>query len=200
METPFVVAVCRDGLHRFSKDPQEAIELVESLGVRGDAHAGTLVQHRSRARRDPNQPNLRQVHLLQAEWLREAQQAGHDVGPGSMGENVLTDGVDLLSLPEGARLRMGDAVVRITGLRNPCFQINDFSPGLLQLAVRRVDGVASDSEVELGPTGGVRSQDGVGIERRAGVMSVVERGGTVRAGDPIGVELPDVPHTPLMPV
>src|SRR5699024_9043610 len=102
--------------------------LVEDLGVRGDAHAGTLVQHRSRVRRDPNQPNLRQVHLLQSDWLREAREAGHDVVPGSMGENVLTDGIDLLSLPEGTRLRLGDALVRITGLRNPCRQINDFSP------------------------------------------------------------------------
>src|SRR5699024_1131221 len=97
-----------------------------------------------------------------------------------MGENVLTDGIDLLSLPEGTRLRLGDALVRITGLRNPCRQINDFSPGLLQLAVRRVDGVA--------------------IERRTGVMSVVERGGTVREGTPIGIELPDGPHAPLNPV
>lgn len=180
VEAPFVVAVSRDGLHRFSKEPQESIELVEDLGVRGDAHAGTLVQHRSRVRRDPNQPNLRQVHLLQSDWLREAREAGHDVVPGSMGENVLTDGIDLLSLPEGTRLLLGDALVRITGLRNPCRQINDFSPGLLQLAVRRVDGVA--------------------IERRTGVMSVVERGGTVREGAPIRVELPDGPHSPLKPV
>lgn len=200
MDTPFVVAVSRDELHQFSKQPCDAIELVEGLGVRGDAHAGTLVQHRSRVRRDPNQRNLRQVHLIQASLLDEARAAGHDIGPGSLGENILTGELDVLALPEGTRLRIGEAVIRVTGLRNPCRQINEHSPGLLKVVVRRVDGVASDSEVELGPTGGVSSVDGVGIVRRAGVMGVVEHSGTVRAGDPIEVELPQGPQTPLAPV
>lgn len=200
MGTPFVVAVSRDETHRFSKVPCEAIELVAGLEVRGDAHAGTLVQHRSRVRRDPNQPNLRQAHLIQDDLVDEARAAGHEVGPGTLGENVLTRGLDLLALPEGTRLRLGDAVVRLTGLRNPCRQIDEYSRGLLRLVVRRVDGVASDSDVELGPTGGVQSVDGVGIVRRAGVMGVVEVGGLVRSDDPIVVELPDPPHTPLAPV
>ncbi|MGE9781152.1 MOSC domain-containing protein [Janibacter sp. CX7] len=202
MGTPFVRSVSSDELHRFSKQPRAAIELVAGLGVRGDAHAGTLVQHRSRVRRDPNQPNLRQVHLIQADLLEEARAAGHDIGPGSLGENVLTDGVDLLALPEGTRLHLGEAVVRLTGLRNPCRQIDEHSHGLLKVVVRRVDGVATrtDSQVELGPTGGVQALDGVGIERRAGVMSVVEVGGSVRPGDPIEVVLPPEPHTPLVPV
>ncbi|MFJ6132711.1 MOSC domain-containing protein [Janibacter terrae] len=177
---PFVVAVSRDELHRFSKAPCEEIELVAGLGVRGDAHAGTLVQHRSRVRREPNQPNLRQVHLIQAALLDEAGAAGHDLGPGSLGENVLTGDLDLLALPEGTQLRMGEAVVRVTGLRNPCRQIEEHSPGLLRLVVRR--------------------GDGVGIARRAGVMGVVEVSGTVRAGDTIGGDLPPGPHTPLAPV
>lgn len=200
MDTPFVMSVSRDQLHRFSKQPSEAIELVEDLGVRGDAHAGTLVQHRSRVRRDPNQPNLRQVHLIQGALLDEARAAGHDIGPGSLGENVLTTGLDLLALPEGTRLHLGGATVRLTGLRNPCRQIDEHSRGLLKVVVRRVDGIASDSDVELGPTGGVQSVDGVGIVRRAGVMAVVETSGTVRPGDPIVVELPQEPHTPLAPV
>lgn len=200
MDTPFVMSVSRDQLHRFSKQPTESIELVEDLGVRGDAHAGTLVQHRSRVRRDPNQPNLRQVHLIQGALLDEARDAGHDIGPGSLGENILTAGVDLLALPEGTRLHLGGASVRLTGLRNPCRQIDEHSRGLLKVVVRRVDGVASDSDVELGPTGGVKSVDGVGIVRRAGVMAVVERSGTVRPGDTIAVELPPQPHTPLTPV
>lgn len=190
----------RDELHHFSKVPCEVIELVEGLGVRGDAHAGTLVQHRSRVRRDPNQLNLRQVHLIQEDLITEARAAGHDVGPGSLGENILTSGVDLLALPEGTRLRLGDALVRLTGLRNPCRQIDEHSRGLLKLVVRRVDGVASDSDVELGPTGGVQSLDGVGIERRAGVMGVVERGDAVHPGQAIEVLLPPGPHTPLAPV
>lgn len=180
MGAPFVVSVSRDELHRFSKVPSESIELVTGLGVRGDAHAGTLVQHRSRVRRDPNQANLRQVHLIQGSLLEEARAAGHDVGPGSLGENVLTGDLDLLALPEGTRLRLGEAVVRLTGLRNPCRQIDEHARGLLKVVVRRVDGK--------------------GIVRRAGVMGVVEHDGTVRPGDPISVELPEPPHLPLAPV
>ena len=200
MDTPFVMSVSRDELHRFSKVPCDAIELVEGLGVRGDAHAGTLVQHRSRVRRDPNQPNLRQVHLIQGALVDEARAAGHDIGPGSLGENILTAGLDLLGLPVGTRLHIGDTTVRLTGLRNPCRQIDEHSRGLLKVVVRRADGVPSDSDVELGPTGGVQSVDGVGIVRRAGVMAVVERSGTVRTRDEITVELPEQPHTPLSPV
>lgn len=200
MDAPFVMSVSRDQLHRFSKVPCESIELVEDLGVRGDAHAGTLVQHRSRMRRDPNQPNLRQVHLIQGSLLDEAREAGHDIGAGSLGENVLTGDLDLLALPRGTRLHLGDATVRLTGLRNPCRQINELSAGLLKVVVRRIDGVPSDTDVTLGPTGGVQSIDGVDIARRAGVMAVVERSGTVRPGDSIEVELPPQPHSPLEPV
>ena len=200
MATPFVASVSKDELHRFSKVPCGSIELVAGLGVRGDAHAGTLVQHRSRVRRDPNQPNLRQVHLIQGSLIEQARAAGHDIGPGSLGENILTGDLDLLGLPEGTRLRIGESLIRLTGLRNPCRQIDEHSRGLLKVVVGRVDGVASDSDVELGPTGGVVSVDGVGIVRRAGVMGVVETSGTVRDGDPIEVELPPAPHRPLGPV
>lgn len=195
-----VVAVSRDGTHRFSKVPVEAITLVEGMGVAGDAHAGTLVQHRSRVRRDPNQPNLRQVHLLQASLLDEARAAGHDVAPGALGENILTDGLDLLSLATGTRLHVGGATLRVTGLRNPCRQINEYSAGLLKVVVARVDGEASNSDVQLSATGGAQSVDGVDIVRKAGVMAVVERGGEVRPGMGIDVVLPDPPHRPMKPV
>jgi len=198
--TPRVVAVSRDQMHHFSKVPCPAITLVAGLGVAGDAHAGTLVQHRSRVRRDPNQPNLRQVHLLQAALLDEARAAGHDVGPGGLGENVLTEDLDLLALPTDTVLRIGEAIVRITGLRNPCRQIDEFSPGLLKLVVTRADGRPTASEVTLGPTGGAASLDGGPIVRKAGVMAVVEQGGEVGAGMPIEVALPDGPHHPLQPV
>jgi MOSC domain-containing protein YiiM len=197
---PHIAAVSRDGTHRFSKVPCTSITLVQGMGVAGDAHAGTLVQHRSRVRRDPNQPNLRQVHLIHAALLDEARGLGHDVGPGSLGENLLTDGLDLLALPTDTRLGIGDAVLRVTGLRNPCRQINEYSPGLLKVVVARVDGVASTSDVTLGATGGAQSVDGVGIVRKAGVMAVVERRGEVRPDMPIEVELPDPPHRPLAPV
>lgn len=198
--SPRVVAVCRDDVHRFSKVLHEVITLVEGEGVAGDAHAGAFVQHRSRVRRDPTQPNLRQVHLLQVGLLDEARAYGHDVGPGSLGENILTDGLELLGLPTDTRLLVGGAILRVTGLRNPCRQINEFSAGLLKVVVARADGVASTSEVALGPTGGALSIDGVDIVRKAGVMAVVERGGDVRSDMPIDVVLPETPHRPLAPV
>lgn len=198
--SPSVLAVARDDLHRFSKVPCESITLIAGIGVIGDAHAGTLVQHRSRVRRDPNQPNLRQVHLIQSELFAEAESAGHHIGPGDLGENVTTIGLPLLDLPVDTRLHLGDAVVRLTGLRNPCRQINDFQAGLLKVVVARADGVASSSEPTLTPRGGVDTLDGAAIQRRAGVMGVVERGGEVAPGQAIGVELPPEPHVPLAPV
>jgi len=176
-----VVAVSRDGEHRFSKSVVDEVTLVAGWGIEGDAHAGTTVQHRSRVARDPSQPNLRQVHLIHAELFDEVADAGYTVEPGQMGENVTTRGVDLLGLPTGTLLHLGDeACVRVTGLRNPCQQINDFEPGLL----REVLGRAEDGSVE----------------RKGGVMSVVVTGGTVRPGDRIRVELPTGERQPLVPV
>lgn len=200
MTSPRVVAVSSDPEHRFSKEPQESITLVAGLGVAGDAHAGETVQHRSRVRRDPTQPNLRQVHLIHAELLAELREHGHDVPPGGLGENITTEGLDILALPTGTRLRIGEAIVQVTGLRNPCRQIEAYSPGLLKLVVARADGAPSDSDVTLSPTGGAESVDGVGIVRKAGVMAIVEAGGAVAPGMPIEVHLPDTPHTPLAAV
>lgn len=198
MNQPRVAAVSRDELHRFSKAPVEAIELVAGLGVRGDAHAGTLVQHRSRVRRDPNQPNLRQVHLVPSEVFETAERMGYTLAAGDLGENVLTSGVDLHALPVDTRLHLGDeAVVRLTGLRNPCAQINDFRPGLLKVVLSRADGTPTDEPAPSTASPEVRR---VQVIRRAGVMSVVERSGTVRAGDPITVELPDGAPLALGPV
>jgi MOSC domain-containing protein YiiM len=180
-DSAVVVGVARSARHAFSKDAEPAITLVEGLGVEGDAHAGTTVQHRSRVRRDPTQPNLRQVHLIPVEVLEDAAAAGFAVPPGAMGENVTTRGVDLLGLPTGTRLRLGAAaVVEITGLRNPCVQLDGFAPGLMRAVLDR------DEEGNL--------------VRKAGVMAVVLAGGDVRPGDPIAVDLPPPPHSPLAPV
>lgn len=180
-EGPRVVAVSRDDEHRFSKPVVDEVVLVAGWGIEGDAHAGTTVQHRSRVARDPSQPNLRQVHLVHAELFDELEPTGHHVAPGELGENVTTRGVDLLGLPTGAVLHLGaDARVRVTGLRNPCQQINDHDPGLL----RRVLG---------------RAEDGT-VERKGGVMGIVLAGGVVRAGDPVVVELPEGDQEPLQPV
>ncbi len=179
--TSRVLSVGRDDAHRFSKPPQPQIELVAGLGVAGDAHAGATVQHRSRVRRDPTQPNLRQVHLLHAELFAELAGQGFDVVAGDLGENITTSDLDLLGLPTGTRLRLGaDALIEITGLRNPCYQIDDFGDGLLKAVLSR-------------------APDGT-VVRKAGVMAVVLVGGTVRPGDAITVDLPAMPHRPLQPV
>ncbi|MFE5290649.1 MOSC domain-containing protein [Isoptericola sp. NPDC056618] len=175
--TASVVAVHASAVHGFSKPALDEVVLVEGVGVEGDAHAGVTVQHRSRVAADPSQPNLRQVHLIHGELFDRLGAAGHDVAPGDLGENVTTRGIDLLALPVGTRLTIGDAVVTVTGLRNPCQQINDFRPGLLKQLLRRGD----DGEVE----------------RLAGVMGIVSRGGSVRPGDAVEVELPAPPHLPL---
>lgn len=176
-----VTAVSRDGRHAFSKPVRNAITLIAGLGVAGDAHAGQTVQHRSRVARDPSAPNLRQVHLIHAELHDELAGRGFPVSPGDMGENVTTRGIDLLALPAGARLRIGaQAVVEVTGLRNPCVQLDGFQHGLMKAVLDR------DDEGRL--------------VRKAGVMAIVLVGGDVAAGDPIEVSLPPEPHLPLEPV
>jgi MOSC domain-containing protein YiiM len=176
-----VVAVSRDDVHRFSKPTRESITLIAGIGVEGDAHAGTTVQHLSRIKRDPTTPNLRQVHLIHAELFDAMALRGHDVQPGAMGENVTTTGVDLLGLSRGTRLELGEtAVVEITGLRNPCTQINGLSEGLMKELVHLDDAGAT--------------------VRLAGVRSVVREGGVVRPGDGIRVIPPAGRHEPPQPV
>ena len=176
--TAVVIAVARSAAHTFSKIPQASIRLLADLGVDGDAHQGSTVRHRSRVARDPTQPNLRQVHLIHAELHEELCAAGFTVGPGDLGENVTTRGIDLLALPVGARLRLGpQAVVELTGLRNPCAQLDRFQPGLLAAVLGR------DARGRL--------------VRKAGVMAVVRAGGEVCTGDSIEVELPTPPYRAL---
>ena len=176
-----VVAVSRSAEHTLAKPNQPSIRLVAGLGVEGDAHAGATVKHRSRVARDPSRPNLRQVHLIHAELHAELRAAGFPLAAGQMGENVTTRGVDLLGLPTGTRLHLGtDAVVEVTGLRNPCMQLDGIQPGLMAATLGR------DERGDL--------------VRKAGIMGIVVTGGEVRPGDPIRVELPAVPHHPLLPV
>ncbi|MEU0274365.1 MOSC domain-containing protein [Streptomyces sp. NPDC006307] len=174
-----VTTVSSHGEHAFSKVNRPAITLLAGLGVEGDAHAGVTVQHRSRVAQDPTQPNLRQVHLIHEELFNEVAAAGFTVAPGELGENITTRGIDLLGLPTGTLLRIGrEAVVEVTGLRNPCGQIDGFQAGLLKQVVGR--------DEETGE-----------IVRKAGIMGIVRTGGVVRPGDPIEAELPDGPHHPL---
>ena len=179
-DTAVVTAVSRRAEHHVSKLNQDSIRLVAGIGVEDDAHGGKLVQHRSRVGRDPA-PNLRQVHLIHAELHDELGGRGFRVEAGEMGENVTTRGIELLSLPAGTKLRLGDhAAVEITGLRNPCVQLEGIQEGLMKAVLDR------DEQGRL--------------VRKAGVMATVLAGGEIRPGDPISVELPALPHAPLEPV
>lgn len=178
---PEVLAVHSSPKHTMSKPEHGSISLVEGLGVEGDAHSGATVKHRSRVRRDATQPNLRQVHLIQSELFEELQEKRFEVTPGMMGENITTVDIDLLALLTGTRLHIGDdAVVEITGLRNPCSQLDGLIPGLMAAVLDR--------------------DDAGELIRKAGVMSVVLEGGVVRPGDLISIELPAGEKHPLLAV
>lgn len=176
--TGIVTAVSRSPRHTMAKANEPGIHLMVGLGVEGDAHQGATVKHRSRVARDPTQPNLRQVHLIHAELHDELRQRGLAIKPGEMGENITTSGIDLLALATGARLRVGEtAIIEVTGLRNPCAQLDKIQPGLMAATLDR---------------------DGAGnLVRKAGIMGVVLAAGEVRPGDPIRVEPPPAPHRPL---
>ncbi|HWE74257.1 MAG TPA: MOSC domain-containing protein [Stellaceae bacterium] len=179
--TASVVAVSCSGTHSMRKPAQDTIKLLAGLGVEGDAHLGTTVQHLYPMRRDPTRPNLRQVHLIHSELHDELRGAGFDMAHGEMGENVTTRGLDLLGLPTGTRLHLGDAaIIEVTGLRNPCHQLNKLREGLMAATLDK-------------------DADG-NLIRKAGVMAVVIESGTVRPGDTIAIELPAAPHRKLQPV
>ena len=179
--TPRILSLQRSAGHEFSKQVEPSLRLLAGLGVEGDAHCGETVQHRSRVADDPTQPNLRQIHLLHAELLTELGSEGFAVGPGSMGENILTEDIDLLGLPTGTKLALGrDAIVEITGLRNPCKQLEQIDPSLLPRLAHR--------------------DEAGNLIRLAGVMAVVLQGGEVCTGDAIRIEWPEEPHQPLVPV
>jgi MOSC domain-containing protein YiiM len=176
-----VEAVHLSPSHTLKKPGQLSIRLLAGLGVEGDAHMGATVKHRSRVKRDPGQPNLRQVHLIHGELHDELRGRGFAVHPGEMGENVTTRGIDLLALPVGTRLHLGaEAVVELTGLRNPCAQLDRIQPGLMAAVLDR-------------------TAEGLLI-RKAGVMGIVLAGGDVHAADPIHIELPAGPPRALEPV
>lgn len=177
MPPPIVESVSRSPRHGFSKPPELYIRLIAGLGVEGDAHAGVTVKHLHRVRIDPTQPNLRQVHLIHAELHDELREAGFRVSAGDLGENITTRGLDILGLPRGTRLQIGSAVIALTGLRNPCIQIDRFQKGLLAAVFGR------DAKGDL--------------VRKSGVMGIVIAGGDVHPGAEIGVALPSVPHARL---
>ncbi|MCP4438577.1 MAG: MOSC domain-containing protein [Aureispira sp.] len=178
MKKAKVVSLSKSDTHSMSKFVWEEIMLLKGLGVEGDAHLGKTVKHRSRVAKDPSQPNLRQVHLIHQELHEELKQKGFGIKAGEMGENITTKGIDLLSLPKDTVLHIGAlAKIRITGLRNPCHQLDGLAKGLMKAVLDR-------------------AEDGTLI-RKAGVMAVVEEGGLVRIADEIIVELPQKPYIKL---
>ena len=178
MNDTVVIAVSCSAQHTFSKQNQSSIRLIAGIGVEGDAHAGKMVKHRYLARKDPTRPNLRQVHLIQAELLDELKAKGFSVGPGQLGENITTRGVDLLALPTGTKLHIGtEAVIELTALRNPCHQIDDFQEGMLEALLD--------------------TDEGGNVIRKAGVMGIVLEGGEIHPGNSIQIELPPEPHKAL---
>ncbi|MEM8891793.1 MAG: MOSC domain-containing protein [Bacteroidota bacterium] len=173
-----VIALSKSASHTFNKYNTNSIHLLKGLGVEGDAHMGEKVKHRSRVARDPNQPNLRQVHLMHAELFEEVAQKGFTVSPGQMGENITTKGIDLLSLPTDSILKIGqEAEIQITGLRNPCRQIDSIQEGLMKAVLDK-------------------DEDG-NLIRKAGIMGIVLRGGEIKVGDGIEIKLPAKPHRKL---
>ncbi|MEL7408266.1 MAG: MOSC domain-containing protein [Cyanobacteria bacterium J06558_2] len=170
-----VIAVSLNPNHTFSKSTQNSIKLLAGLGVAGDAHCGKTVKHRSRVARDPQQPNLRQVHLIHGELHDELNQAGFNILPGQMGENITTRNIDLLGLPTNTRLHIGKTgVIQVTGLRNPCAQLDRFQAGLMRA---------------------VLDQDAQGnVIRKSGIMGIVLTAGEIIVGDRIEVEFPSPPH------
>lgn len=175
---PKVVSLSKDDNHRFSKNVCDSLTLLKGLGVQGDAHCGDTVKHRSRVKVNPEQPNLRQVHLVQSELLIELQNKGFDVEPGTIGENILTQDIDLLALPKDTLLTIGkSAVLRVTGLRNPCAQLDNYQEGLTKACLDR--------------------DDSGGLIRKAGIMAVVQEGGLIWINDTIVIQYPARPHEPL---
>ena len=173
-----VVAVSRSEKHTFSKKNIESINLIYDFGVEGDAHAGKTIKHIFLARKDPGRKNIRQVHLIQMELIRQLKSKGFSVNPGQLGENITTQGIDLLSLPTGCKLHIGEeAVIELTALRSPCVQIDNFQKGILKEVIDRDD-------------------QGKMI-RKIGVMGIVTAGGTVKPSEIITIEMPDLPHRKL---
>ncbi len=173
-----VISVNKSSSHTFSKIPVGEITLVKGEGVDGDAHCGMTVKHRSRVKADPSQPNLRQVHFIHTELIDELNEKGFKVDPGSMGENVTTKDIDLLVLPKGSLLKIGEqAVVEVTGLRNPCYQLDNFQKGLMSAVLDR--------------------DDAGNLVRKAGIMSIVRKGGLISTGDEIQIVYPTGPHHKL---
>ncbi len=173
-----VKALSKSATHTMSKPNEPSLVILEGLGVEGDAHMGVTVKHRSRVAQDPTQPNLRQVHLIHSELHDTLQEQGFNIAPGQMGENITTTGIPLLELPRGTKLHIGENVVlEVTGLRNPCHQLNGLQEGLLNAVIDR--------------------DENGNLIRKAGIMSIVLKGGEIHSGDPIEVKLPEPPYIAL---
>jgi len=162
----FVLALCRNENPGIPKIQVDSIQLVEEFGVEGDYHAGKTIRHRYLAKKDPDQPNHRQVLLIDAKILGDLDQRGIRIIPGQMGENIVCYGIDVMLLEIGTRFTAGEALLEITEARHPCHQLNDSHPDLYQAVIEEIGGEEIYS---------------------AGVFARVIRGGNVDAGNSIFV-------------
>ncbi|GIK02293.1 hypothetical protein Aspvir_006342 [Aspergillus viridinutans] len=180
--TPRILSVSKSSSHSIAKTPVPSITLIPNHGVDGDCHAGQTTQHRAQAQRTPN---LRQVHLVPVETLRElsgrfsAAAAGRNAKPlsaGEIGENITTEGVELSTLPLGTELHFlsgegkEEAIVVLTGVREPGPGMDKCRAGLKNVCVVRDGGRV--------------------VRRLAGVMGTVKKGGMLRPGMGIRIVKP----------
>jgi MOSC domain-containing protein YiiM len=174
-----VKSVSKSLSHTFSKNVVGQIKLIEGLGVEDDVHLGKTVKHQYLAKKYPTSANLRQVHLIHYELIEELNENGFSVSDGDLGENITTIGIDLLNLPTDTILKIGnEAVVKITGLRNPCVQLDMFQKGLLKAVIEK--------------------DENGNVIRKCGIMGIVIKSGIVRIDDAIEIIFPQKPFKKLI--
>jgi MOSC domain-containing protein YiiM len=160
-----VVAVCKKSEPGLPKLQVDSVELIENYGITGDYHAGRFVRHRYLAEKDPNQPNVRQILLVDTSMLAALYEKDIHLKPGMLGENIIVDGVSVMALPIGTEVEIGETLLEMTEVRNPCYQLNEMHPDLLET---------------------VKSEH-AGIRHNAGMLARILKGGWIRPGDLVTV-------------
>ncbi|MDI6604007.1 MAG: MOSC domain-containing protein [Thermoanaerobacteraceae bacterium] len=138
-----IIAVCKSENKGERKVNVGSVRLVENFGVKGDAHGGNW---------------HRQVSLLAMESIAKMIEKGLKVGPGDFAENITTEGIDLVSLPVGTKLRAGKTLLEVTQIGKKCHA-----------------------------KCAIYEQAGDCIMPREGIFTKVLKGGVIFAGDSIDV-------------
>jgi len=159
-----VISVCKNSEPGLPKLRTDQIFLIADFGVKGDYHAGKFIRHRWLAKKDPTRLNNRQVLLIDDSILADIGKEGISPKPGELGENITLEGIKLMRQPIGTKFQIGDAVVELTEIRRPCYQLNAIHPNLQNT-------VMPDKEDES--------------TWNAGMLATVIKGGTVQSGFPV---------------